>query len=170
MFEIRETDPSERDSVLGVVTEAFRPGSDALRIAEKTRAKPEIYLPQLDLVAVEGGTIIGHVLVARATVGDETVLALAPLSVAPARQRKGVGSALVRGVIDRADALGYPLIALIGGPEYYSRFGFVPAIPQRITGDSLGLRFPEAFMMRRLSAYSPTIQGPFRYGYSSGTG
>ena len=65
-----------------------------------------------------GGDVIGHVLCTRGSVGAAPVLALGPLSVRPDWQRRGVGSALVHAVLGAGDALGEPLVALLGSTAY----------------------------------------------------
>lgn len=87
----------------------------------------EGWLPDLSLVAVADGEVVGHVVCSRGWVDDAPALGLGPVSVLPARQGGGVGSALVRAVLARAEEAGERLVALLGDPSYYSRFGFVPA-------------------------------------------
>ena len=60
-----------------------------------------------------------------------------------------------------ADALGEPLIALLGSPVSYSRFGFVAST-------EVGIEAPDAlwgihFQIRTLSAYDPAMTGTFGY-------
>ena len=62
--------------------------------------------------------VIGHVLGTRGHVGQDPVVALGPLAVRPDRQKNGVGSALMHAVLGAADALGEPLVALLGDPAY----------------------------------------------------
>jgi putative acetyltransferase len=69
----------------------------------------------------------------RGHVGQDNVIALAPLSVRPDRQQNGVGSALMHAVLGAADALGEPLVALLSDPAYYRRFGFELSIVYQIT-------------------------------------
>lgn len=120
------------------------------------------WLPALSLVAV--GTdevIIGHVVASRGQVGSAPVLGLGPLSVAPDHQRNGVGSALMHAVLGAADASDEPLVALLGDPAYYRRFGFrastdygiEPPVPQ----------WRPHFQVRPLTAYVPGVRGTFRY-------
>jgi putative acetyltransferase len=64
-------------------------------------------------------------------------------------------------VLGAADALDEPLVALLGHPDYYPRFGFRPA-------GELGITPPVAdwapyFQARTLSAYQPDLRGAFRY-------
>jgi putative acetyltransferase len=70
-----------------------------------------------------GGTIVGHVLLSR-LVSPPGALALAPLAVLPDRQRRGVGSALVRAALARARAGGWAAAFVLGNPAFYGRFGF----------------------------------------------
>jgi predicted GNAT family acetyltransferase len=51
-------------------------------------------------------------------------LALAPVSVAPERQKAGIGSALVRSAVERARQAGWEAVFVLGDPAYYGRFGF----------------------------------------------
>ena len=79
----------------------------------------------------------------RGHVDQAPVLALGPLSVRPDRQRGGVGSALMHAVLGAADALGEPLVALIGNPAYYRRFGFrLGARPDHTAGGRLAAALP----------------------------
>jgi putative acetyltransferase len=67
----------------------------------------------------------------------------------------------VHTTLGAADALHEPLVALLGSPDYYRRFGFVPATEHGIQApDPTWARF---FQVRLLSAYRPTIRGEFRY-------
>ena len=58
--------------------------------------KSDAFLPELSLVAEEDGKLAGHILFTKANVGDRQVLVLAPLSVRPEMQRRGIGTALIR--------------------------------------------------------------------------
>lgn len=55
--------------------------------------------------------------------GDR-LLALAPLAVASARQRRGLGAALVHRGLEAARATGFHAVLVVGDPAYYTRFGF----------------------------------------------
>jgi putative acetyltransferase len=81
--------------------------------------------------------------------------------VRPDWQRRGVGTALVHAVVGAADALGEPLVVLLGSTGYYPRFGFRPASDYGITP-----RYPqwvEDFQVRTLTAYDPAVRGEFAY-------
>ena len=74
------------------------------------------------------GGIVGHIAFSRLTVDgpgpDVRAVALAPLAVAPGRQRAGIGGALVRRGLDELRAQGEELALVLGDPGYYGRFGF----------------------------------------------
>jgi putative acetyltransferase len=85
----------------------------------------------LSLVAVRGERVVGHVLFSAVTIeaGDEVTaaLGLGPMAVLPAHQRAGVGSLLVRAGLEACRRAGHGSVVVLGHPEYYPRFGFVPA-------------------------------------------
>jgi putative acetyltransferase len=158
---VRQARPADDDAIDELVAAAFGGGDAELEIVRAIRALG-IALPGLELVAEDDGVVIGHVLVSEAHVGGRGVPAVAPLSVRPDRQHSGVGSVLMAEVLRLADAQGWPLVALLGHPSYYPRFGFEP-------GRHLGVVYAPvdspAFMVRRLGAYDPSWRGPFRFGW-----
>lgn len=116
----------------------------------------------LDVVAIDGAAIVGHVLGAVGDLGGEPALAVAPLCVAPFRQGEGIGSALMDELIRRAEAAGGPLVLLLGNPHYYQRFGFKPSGPFGIYYRPVGEGNPH-FQVRPLSRFDPTLKGEFTY-------
>lgn len=120
----------------------------------------EGWLPHLALVAVVDERVVGHVVCTRGSVAGVPALGLGPLSVLPDRQRGGIGGALVREVLARAEEHGEPLVALLGDPAYYARFGFVAST-------QCGIEPPEAaygdyFQVRTLGS-GPHPRGRFAY-------
>jgi putative acetyltransferase len=74
--------------------------------------------------------IVAHVLFTPVTLdgADELrLMGLAPMAVVPAKQRQGVGTALVREGLERCRRIDAHAIVVLGHAEYYPRFGFVPA-------------------------------------------
>lgn len=119
------------------------------------------WVPELSWVAEDEGTVVGHVVCTEGRVGDTPVVGLGPIGVLPGHQGRHVGHALMRSVIGAADALGYPAIALLGDPAFYSRFGFVQA-------STVGIDPPEPawgihFQARTLAMFTPDLRGTFRY-------
>jgi len=130
-------------------------------LVDALRASPA-WIPVLSLVAIEpGGDVIGHVVCSRGSVGSAPALGLGPLSVRPDRQRRGVGSALMHAVLGAADALGEPLVVLLGSTAYYSRFGFRLASEYGITPTEP--QWAPHFQVRTLTTYDPSLRGPFAY-------
>jgi len=120
------------------------------------------WVPALSLVAEDAaGAVTGHVVCTEGSLGATVVVGLGPIGVLPSYQRRGVGQALMHAVIAAADALGYPLVALLGHLDYYPQFGFVPA-------SRLGVVAPEPkwgdhFQARPLATWHAGLGGPFRY-------
>jgi putative acetyltransferase len=163
---IRREAPGDADSIYAVTAAAFARPAEAVPaeapLVGALRACPA-WIPALSLVALDpaDGAVTGHVVCTRGTVSGDPVLALGPLSVRPDWQRRGVGTALVHAVVGAADALGEPLVALLGSTRYYPRFGFRPAGDYGITP-----RYPQwvpDFQVRPLTAYDPAVRGEFAY-------
>jgi putative acetyltransferase len=163
---IRRESARDAEAIDAVTAAAFaRPGtpgpSAEVRLVRELRADPA-WLPTLSLVAVTtGDEVTGHVLCTRGHVGAAPVLGLGPLSVRPDWQRRGVGSALMHAVLGAADALDEPLVALLGDPGYYRRFGFQLSQEYRIVPPRPEWR--AHFQVRPLAGYRPEIRGTFGY-------
>lgn len=101
----------------------------------------------LALVAEEDGEVVGHVQLSTAWVGDGEVLALGPIGVAPAWQRRGIGAALVAAALEAARDAGACAVILLGDPAYYGSRGFEPAGSYGLSNpfDAMedGFEFPE---------------------------
>jgi putative acetyltransferase len=82
--------------------------------------------PVLSFVAPGGAEVGGHVAVTPCGVeGTPAVVALlGPLAVAPAAQRRGIGSALVRHALAALRDTAAVRALVLGDPAYYGRFGF----------------------------------------------
>src|SRR5688572_2276863 len=81
-----------------VVTAAFGQTSEA-NLIDTIRHSPN-FIPELSIVAVEAGEVLGHILFSPIVIETQPqsvpALALAPLAVTPARQREGIGRQLVQ--------------------------------------------------------------------------
>ncbi|MFB6717619.1 bifunctional class I SAM-dependent methyltransferase/N-acetyltransferase [Streptomyces sp. NPDC056237] len=145
------------------VNAAAFPTPDEARLVDELRADPAAWLPGLGHVALDGpdGGIAAYALLTRCRVGDAPALALAPVATAPDRQRQGAGQAAVRAALDAARLRGESLVLVLGHPEYYPRFGFVPASRYGIRP---GFDVPdEAMMALVLDDSVPVPRGTIRY-------
>lgn len=120
----------------------------------------------MDLVAIDGERVVGHVLGAFGDLDGQPLLAVAPLSVTPDRQGEGIGTALMNELLRRAQDRGLPAVVLLGSAEYYRRFGFEPAGRLGIVYPPVGPDSPH-FMVRRLDAYDPGLRGVFRFRWEA---
>jgi putative acetyltransferase len=155
---IRAETPEDHDSIAQVTTRAFGKQREAQMI-EALRGS-DGYVPELALVAELDHEIVGHVLLSY--VGfegtDRRVLELGPISVTPEHQRTGIGSALIREALGRADERREPLVLVLGHAEYYPRFGFRPAHELGITPPDPKIR-DDVFMAVTLTNYDPALRG-----------
>lgn len=86
--------------------------------------------PFLSLVAEDDGTVVGHILFSPVTLDGDSrlrIAGLAPMAVIPSRQRRGVGTMLVRHGLERCRQAGFTACVVLGHAGYYPRFGFAPA-------------------------------------------
>jgi predicted N-acetyltransferase YhbS len=161
---VRREAAGDASAIRAVTAAAFgRAGGDPpeARLIDELRASPA-WLPELSLVAAApAGEILGHVLCSRGYVGRSPVLALGPLAVRPDSQGRGVGSALMYAVLGAADALGEPLVALLGDPAFYGRFGFELGAVYGITPPRP--EWQQHFQVRVLTGYEPSVRGVFAY-------
>jgi putative acetyltransferase len=85
----------------------------------------------ISLVAEDDGRIVGHILFSAVAIQSIetglTGIGLAPLAVIPDRQNQRIGSMLVEEGLKRCREEDYPFVVVLGHPNYYPRFGFVPA-------------------------------------------
>jgi putative acetyltransferase len=159
--DVRTETPADFEAIRAVHTEAFAPSPVEAKLVDDLRAEGAL-VADLCLVALEGAAIIGHIAYSRATLDSgHEILVLAPMGVLPEHQRQGMGTQLIGQSMRRAVLTDFPLVSVLGHPDYYPRFNFEPARP-------LGIDAPfdvpdEAWMARRLPRYTPEAQGAVTY-------
>jgi putative acetyltransferase len=123
---IRSERETDRAQIRAVNTAAFKTSLEA-DLVESLHAKG---VELISLVAQIDGAVVGHILFSPVSLTGHPQLnlkGLGPMAVAPDRQRQGIGSALVREGLNRCKQLRCKAVVAVGHPEYYPRFGFVPA-------------------------------------------
>ncbi|MFG3497473.1 GNAT family N-acetyltransferase [Streptomyces sp. NPDC047928] len=152
---------ADRAAVRAVNAAAFPTGAEA-DLVDALREDPAAWLTGLSYVAeAPGGRVVAHALITRCRVGEAPAAALAPVAVDPAYQRRGAGQAVVRAVLEAARRGGEALVLVLGHPEYYPMFGFVPASRYGIMAS---FAVPdEAMMALVLGGSAPVPAGTIHY-------
>jgi predicted N-acetyltransferase YhbS len=132
MWELRAERKEDEGAIEALVDRCFGSGryaKTAYRLREGVA--PE---PRLSFVAVgeRDGLLLGSVRFWPVAVGGQTSLLLGPLAVEPALRGKGIGISLMQHGIERARALGFATMILVGDEPYYARVGFAKFPPGRI--------------------------------------
>ncbi len=129
---VRQENKNDFESIDKLLLEAFGGGQEVQLVHQIRRSQD--YIPSLSFVAVDNNAIVGHLLFSKIQLTFDSgkvaqILSLAPLSVLPQHQKQGIGSALVWRGLSEVRKLSYPLVVVIGHPEYYLKFNFVLAKP-----------------------------------------
>lgn len=143
---IRPEIPSDIESIQQVTHEAFAGKSYSAgtepQIVAGLRNAGALFL---SLVAIEDDAVVGHAAFSRVAINNEDIgwFGLGPISVAPAWQKKGVGSRLIQEGLSLLKESGAKGCVVEGSPAYYQRFGFHshPALTYH------GAPAPEYFMI-----------------------
>lgn len=113
-----------------------------------------------------GWKIVGHILFTKVDIGGSVQLALAPLSVLPECQRRGVGSALIREGHRRARELGYGYSIVLGSETYYPAWAM--CLPRTLALAPPFTVADENFMACKLRVDAPAISGVVQYAKEFG--
>jgi len=124
---IRPETPNDHAAITQVTFTAF----DGKPYSAKTEhlivnALREAGALSVSLVAETEGSVVGHIAFSKVTINDDDIgwYGLGPISVAPALQKRGIGSQLIKEGLARIRDLGARGCVLEGDPNYYQRFGF----------------------------------------------
>jgi putative acetyltransferase len=123
---IRAEEQNDWPAVHAVNTSAFETPAEAdLVDALRIQAHPTV-----SLVAADDKAVVGHIMFSPVSLSEHpglNIMGLAPMAVTPLHQRKGIGSALVHAGLEQCKQLGFGAVVVLGHPEYYPRFGFLPS-------------------------------------------
>jgi putative acetyltransferase len=127
VVEIRNETPNDYSAIRELNERAFG-GPVEAKLVDMLRAANNIVI---SLVAVHQNRVVGHILFSPVTVaeapGTLRAVGLAPMSVLPEFQNRGIGSQLVREGLEACKRAGYEVVVVLGHTKYYPRFGFVKA-------------------------------------------
>lgn len=155
---LRGETAADAGGVRAVNLAAF-PATDEADLVDALRSS-EAWIPGLSWVAVDDAEIVAHALLTRCHVDDVPALALAPVAVHPAHQRRGLGAAVTRAALDTARSRGESTVIVLGHPEYYPRFGFTIASQH---GIRVGFDVPDDALMALSLDGTPLPAGTVRY-------
>ena len=131
---IRPEEPADHPAMENLIRDAFwdvyRPGASEHLLIHKLRQDPS-YLPEFSFIAELDEQPVGGIWYAMCAIEKPDgsripIPTLGPVGVAPAFQKRGIGSALIRRTLPLVKAAGHPGIVIFGDPAYYGRFGFTP--------------------------------------------
>ena len=120
---VRAEEQRDWPAVHAVNVSAFETPAEA-NLVDALREQAQ---PLVSLIAEDNGAIVGHIMFSPVSLSGHPglkIMGLAPMAVAPAHQRKGIGSALVRAGLEQCQQLGFGAVVVLGHPTYYPRFGF----------------------------------------------
>ena len=123
---IRKEQIEDIEQVRAVLQAAFSTDAES-RLVDALRANGKAVI---SLVAVCAEEILGHILFSPVTTSpptDAKGIGLAPVAVLPGVQSQGIGSQLIQAGLQLCQELGFDYCVVLGGPEYYHRFGFETA-------------------------------------------
>ena len=124
---IRDEKPSDEAAIATLIAAAFRD------VAVSRQTEPFIIAAlrragalTVSLVAEEAGHIVGQAAFSPVEIDGRPSdwFGLGPIAVAPERQHRGIGSALIEEGLGRLHGLGAGGCMLVGDPAFYRRFGF----------------------------------------------
>jgi len=150
MFRILPETPGDSFEVEMLCDLAFAPGRTALSSYQLRQGVAPI--AELSTIARdEFDAVVGAIRYwpvrigpSRSTAGHAALL-LGPVATHPTRQGEGLGALLIMDTLERARALGWTRVILVGDEPYYRRFGFTRQLAHR-------LKFPNHINLQRLLA------------------
>lgn len=138
---IRDATPGDFPAIRQVVRHAFGQDDEA-NLVEQLRADGDalVELVEASDIAIQSHILYSPLIIERPS-GNLSAMALAPVSVLPAFQRRGLGKALIEAGNARCAALGLDAIIVLGHADYYPQFGFSAAAAESLEAPFSGPHF-----------------------------
>ena len=156
MLKIRNETPADYQIVEHLARRAFYnlyiPGCVEHYLVHIMRGHKD-FIPELDFVIELDGQVIGNIMYTKAKLVDETgaekpILTFGPIFVKPEYQRQGCGKALIDHSFERAAAMGYDVVVILGSPANYVSRGFRSCKKYNVCLE--GGKFPAAMLVKEL--------------------
>ena len=146
MFRVLPETPDDSFEVEMLLDLAFAPGRTALSSYQLREGVAEIAELSI-IVRDEYDSVVGAIRYWPVRIGEagDPALLLGPIAIHPTRQGEGLGALLMMESLERARAMGWRRVVLIGDEPYYRRFGFT----REMAG---ALDFPKPVNLNRLLA------------------
>lgn len=132
---IREEIQADISQVYAINTSAFKGKGEADLVDALRRKAAGV----ISLVAcLDDEKVAGHIMLSPVTIESETpkqLYGLAPMAILPEHQHKGIGSSLVNAALTMCRQRHISAVFVLGHPEFYPRFGFIPASRYNITSE-----------------------------------
>lgn len=131
-MEIRRIEPQDDSAIQKIIKQCYPIQQEEKLQTLKRLRKSFCYMPTLEVVGQINNNICAHGMLNEAIIGQKLGLVFSFLEVAPEYQRNGLGTQLVRELLNRAQTSGYRFIAVQGEPKFFSNFGFIITDPDVI--------------------------------------
>ena len=156
---IRNSTAADSAAVEALYARAF-PDEDLIPLIRELIEDTELVI---SLIATIGNEVAGHGLftcLPNCRNTNRKAALLGPLAVDPARQRAGIGSAIVQHGLQKLEKENTDVVFVLGDPGYYSRFGFMPesyiappySFPEHLKETELWLQWKDAWQSVYLSS------------------
>jgi len=126
MVAILQEKPEDVRAIRFVLEKAFGQSNEA-DLVDALRRRGAL---TLSLVALRDNDVVGNIVFSPVTIESAgtsfNAIGLGPMAVLPRYQGKGIGSQLVRIGLEQCRQAGHEIVVVLGYPDFYGRFGFVP--------------------------------------------
>ena len=123
------------------------------RLVEEIRSK-KYYLPELELLMLEDGEVVGYVMFSRFHLGgkyDDRLVILTPAAVKTNLQRQGISRELITYGLRKAAEMGFTAALVEGNPANYRARGFKTSANHGIVaGPNIHLPHVDCLMVAEL--------------------